>query len=332
MEIFGHLPNGDPVHKINLNHGGLTASVITYGASLQDLRLAGHTPSLILGFPEFEPYLKHPYFGAIVGRVANRIANGKFELNGNQYQLPVNNNGHALHGGPNGLGRRNWKIKDHLASSVTLTIDDTQDTSHYPANCAIECTYRLTPDAGLSLVITATADAVTVCNLAHHSYFNLDGKSDILDHQLQLDADYYLPVDHQLIPTGAIQTVDDSPFDFRDSRPIKQGDQKAYDHNFCLGKTKQPMRKIGELTSLASQIRMAIETTEMGVQMYSGEFISVDFQSHNTGSLGKFSGIALEPQSWPDAPNHSNFPSILLKKGETYRQETCFKFTKANQQ
>ena len=328
IETFGTMPDGDPVYRLALAADGLEAKIITYGASLQDLRLEGHAHSLVLGFPEFPAYLAHPYFGALVGRVANRIAGAGFSLDGRTYATDRNENGRqTLHGGKHGLNSKNWRIVKHDDTSVTLAVTDLEAETGFPGDCEIQATYRLLEGRCLELEITAVCDQATVCNIAHHSYFNLDGSGTIVDHFLQINADHYLPVDANQIPTGEIAPVADTGFDFRALRKIGQTGFHDHDHNYCLRSAANTLRPIATVTGNTSSIVMNIASTEHGLQVYTGKNLRSSVPGTNNECFAPYSGLALEPQGWPDAPNQPAFPPVRLKAGEQYRQLTRFIFS-----
>ncbi len=316
IEAFGTMPDGDPVYRLALVADGLEVKIITYGASLQDLRLAGHAHSLVLGFPQFPAYLAHPYFGALVGRVANRIAGAEFSLDGRTYRTDKNENDRqTLHGGKQGLNSINWKIVKHDDTSVTLAMIDHEAETGFPGDCEIQATYRLLEGKCLELEITAVCDQTTVCNIAHHSYFNLDGSGTILDHSLQINADHYLPVDANQIPTGEIAPVADTGFDFRELRTIGQTGFHDHDHNYCLRQGANALRPIATVTGNTSGIVMEIASTENGLQVYTGKNLRASVPGNNGECFAPYHGLALEPQGWPDAPNQPAFPSIRLEAG-----------------
>ena len=332
-EWFGTTPEGEDVRRVTISGGGLTANLMTWGASLQDLRLDGHGPSLVLGFHEFEPYPVHsPYFGATPGRYANRIAHGRFDLDGETHQLDLNQKGvHHLHGGAQGLGKRVWRIADQGADFVRLEITDPDGHMGYPGTCEIACTYRLAGDGMLSVVHEAESDRPTLCNMAHHSYFNLDGGADILDHELMIDSTHYLPVDGEQIPTGEIAAVAGAPFDFTQARPVRfaGGDgQFAYDHNYCLADGREPKRKVALVRSPKSGVAMAVHTTEPGLQFYCGFKVDVPVDGLDGARYGAHAGLCLESQIWPNSPNQDNFPSAVLRPGERLSQATDYIFSR----
>lgn len=332
---FGTMPSGEMVEEVVLQGGGLTAQVLTYGSVIRDLRLAGHQPPLVLGFHSLEDYFEHsPYFGATPGRCANRIARGRCLVDGKPVELECNEKGIGhLHGGSDGIAVRNWTIADLGTDHVTLEILDPAGRAGYPGNCRITATYRLLAAGVLSVRYEAESDAPTPVNLCQHSYFNLDGSSDILNHDLMLAAQHYLPVDEETIPTGEQRPVADTPFDFRTPRRIGEarleGGPIPYDHNFCLSSERVAKRMVGRLRSAASGVSMDIMTTEPGVQFYAGSKIKASVPGLSGKAYGPFAGLCLETQVWPDAINHSTFPNVVLRPGERLVQETDYIFRKA---
>ena len=333
LEAFGVAPDGQPVHRVRIAGGGLQAAIITWGAVIQDLRIDGHPAPVVLGFDSFDDYAAHsPYFGAVAGRFANRIGGGKFTIDGKACRGDKNFLGkHLLHGGAMGIGKRVWSIGDVGEDFVTLTLRDADGEMGFPGNLDIACTYRLKPDGILSCDLGAVTDRPTPCNLALYSYFNLDdgGASEALDHLLQVDAGDVLPVDEEMIPTGRIASVEGTDFDFRVSRPIRReigGEQLRYDHNWCLGLSKQPCRRVATLRGARSGLAMEVWTTEPGIQFYAGHKVARDVPGLGNRRYGPFAGICLEPQNWPDSPNHPQFPQAVLRPGDTYRQTTEYRF------
>jgi len=328
METFGTLPSGETVHRIRLKGGGLTAHVLTYGAVLQDLRLDQHAAPLVLGFPEFAPYLTHsPYFGATVGRCANRIRDGHVVLDDETFQLDRNFIGkHMLHGGADGLAKQLWQVAEHGPDHATLTTALEDGHMGFPGRLDVQVRFAVTDGGTFDIRMTATTDAPTLCNLAHHSYFNLDGGATISDHLLRVAADRYLPVDQDLIPTGEIRALDGTAFDFRTPAPV--GQAHPVDHNFCLSETRRPMRPVAWLASPSSGIAMECRTTEPGLQIYDGAHIDIDLPGLTGTPMAACAGLALEPQVWPDANHHSQFPQAVLRPGERYDQHTQFCFSR----
>ncbi len=333
MEEFGKTGSGETVYKVTIAGGGLTANVISWGAVIQDLRLDGHEEPLVLGFENFSDYPAHsPYFGAIAGRYANRIAHGRFAIDGTAYQADTNFLGkHLLHGGANGIGKRVWTIAGISENSVMLTLRDPDGAMGFPGNLDISCTYTLANDGSLNVQLGGVTDAPTLCNLAHHSYFNLDdgGAGNILDHEVSIAAGSYLPVDSDLIPTGEIKPVAGTDYDFRQMRRIglvRNSEIVTYDNNFCLEGSRGELRAVARVAGASSGITMVVATTEPGLQFYSGAKVAREVPGLGGRLYEAFAGLAMEPQVWPDAPNHSGFPSAMLRPGETYRQVTEYRF------
>lgn len=329
---FGTMPDGAPVEAVEIAGGGLTARFLTWGAVLQDLRLAGHAPALVLGFPDLPDYLAHSrYFGATAGRCANRIAQGEATIDGETFRFDRNfRGGHTLHGGADGCGKRLWDLADHDASSARLEIVLEDGHMGFPGRLAISARFHLSGDGGLDIEYAARTDKPTLCNIAHHSYFALDDSGTVLDHDLRVEADTYTPVDEDLIPTGEVAPVAGTRFDFRRARPIRRedGSGPVIDQNFCTAGERGPLRPVARLSSRASGVRMDVATTEPGLQVFDGAPLDVPVPGLDGRVMGSFAGIALEPQVWPDAPNHPDFPSAILRPGETYRQHTRFVFRK----
>ncbi|UTW10715.1 aldose epimerase family protein [Marinobacterium rhizophilum] len=331
-ELFGDLKTGVPVHRHWLRHGQLSAAILTYGATLQDLRLEGVAHPLVLGATRLDSYLGDmSYFGANVGRVANRLAGGRVSIAGTEHALHLAaGEKHLLHGGKEGLHHQLWHIVDANDTQVTLQLSLADGHMGFPGKLDIRLRYHIQAPATLVLEIEAVSDALTLCNIAHHSYFNLDGGADILDHRLQVDAGHYLPVNAELIPTGQIAPVGGSRFDFRNARPLRDAaPYPGYDHCFCLSGDVQPLRPVARLYSPKSGIRLRLDTTEPGLQIYDGGHINTSAQhSISQAPYGPHAGLALEAQRWPDAPHHDTFPSIALAPGEVYRQTTAWHFEK----
>jgi aldose 1-epimerase len=332
-EHFGDTPQGEPVQRYRISGGGLSANIISWAAAVQDLRLAGHDAPLVLGFEHFADYPAFsPYFGAIAGRYANRIGGGRFTIDGRHCQTDPNFLGkHTLHGGSKGYGKRVWDVALHGEDFVTLTLHSPDGDMGFPGALDATCTYRLKVPGTLSIELTATTDAPTLCNLAHHSYFNLDdgGSSDILDHRMMINALAYLPVDGELIPTGVVQPVEGTPFDFRQARQIRfdeNGQQIVYDHNFCLAAERGPLKQAVWVQGGRSGVEMEVWSTEPGVQFYAGAKVAREQAGLGGRRYGAHAGFCLEAQIWPDSPNRPYFPQALLLPGETCRQTTEYRF------
>lgn len=331
-EVFGTTQAGEAVRRFAIRGGGLSANILCWGAVVQDLRLDGHDAPLVLGFDRFEPYeADQAYVGAVVGRFANRIRDGRFTLAGRHHQTDRNFLGrHTLHGGSAGYSRRSWTVSLHGRDFVTLALHDPAGTMGFPGALEVTCTYRLKIPGTLSVEISATCDEPTPCSLTQHSYFNLDdgGAGDVLDHRVAILAGAWLPTDADLIPTGTVQPVDGTPLDFRQARPIRpegDGGQFPYDHNFCLASGRGPLRQAAWVQGARSGIEMELWTTEPGVQFYTGQHIRA--AAPGLGGVGyhPFSGFCLEPQVWPDAPNRPYFPQATLSPGEVYHHVTEYR-------
>lgn len=335
-ERFGTTRDGIPVSRFGICAGGMTAGIIDWGATVQDLRLADHDAPLVLGFDTFDHYPEHSaYMGAIVGRYANRIANGRFQVDGTSCQTDRNFLGkHTLHGGSESYGMRSWEVLLHGEDFVTLALRDPDGAMGFPGRLDVTCTYRLKIPGTLSVELSAVADRPTLCNLAHHSYFNLDdgGSGDILDHRMMLPAMAYTPVDEELIPTGVVKPVAGTAFDFRTPRKIRlmeNGEQVLYDHNFCLAPARGPLRRMAWVQGASSGVEMEVWSTEPGVQFYAGAHVGRPVPGLGGRMYRNFAGLALEPQIWPDSPNRPYFPQALLHPGDIYRQVTEYRFSKS---
>ena len=330
IETFGSLPDGREVHRVTLARGDLTARFLTYGAVLQDLRLAGHPTSLTLGLETLADYLSHSrFFGATAGRCANRIGNARFTLDGQRYDIDKNfKERHHLHGGSNSLGKRLWTVADHGPAYLAMTHTLPDGHMGYPGTLQVQVRFTLDTDA-LDIRMTATTDAPTLCNLAHHSYWVLDDSGTILDHNLQIPADRFTAVDNDLIPTD-ITPVAGTRFDFRTNRPIRDGsEQGLIDHNFCFSPAHGGLQDRAILTSPRSGLSLSVRSTEPGLQVYDSAPMDVPVLDIDGRDLKAYAGLALEPQIWPDAINNPDWPSPVLRPGETYDQHTRFEIERA---
>ncbi len=340
--------DGKPIEVFTLtNANGIELKAITYGAIITSLKVpdrAGRVADVVLGFDSPDGYLKTPpppYFGALIGRYGNRIAKGKFTLDGHTYTLATNNGPNHLHGGNIGFDKVMWSAEPRQAAgaaSVVFTRTSPDGEEGYPGALAVRVTYTLTDKNELIVDYHATTDKATPVNLTQHSYFNLagDGSGDILGHELTLNADRYTPVDDTLIPTGELAPVSGTPFDFRkataigarigqDNAQLKNG--KGYDHNWVLNRTGAGLQLAARLKDPASGRTMEIRTTEPGVQFYSGNFLDGSITGKG-GHVYKFrNGLCLETQHFPDSPNHSNFPSTILRPGQNHDSKTVFAFS-----
>jgi aldose 1-epimerase len=321
--------------------GGLVAKVITYGATLNELDApdrAGKLDDVVLGFDTIDGYLsKEPYFGAIVGRVGNRIAKGRFTLDGRTYQLALNDGPNHLHGGLKGFDKVVWnaQVVPGDTPSVRLSYLSKDGEEGYPGNCAVTVTYSVTGANELRIDYSVTADKDTPVNVTNHSYFNLGGpeNGDILGYELTLDADRFTPVDSTLIPTGELEPVDGTPMDFRKPTVIGAhlrevgGNPVGYDHNFVVDGGGGRLAPVATVYDPRSGREMEVSSTEPGVQFYTGNFLDGTIVGKKGVAYRQYWALCLETQHFPDSVNHPNFPSYVLKAGETYRSTTVFRFT-----
>ncbi len=343
---FGKTADGTPVDLYVLtNKNGVEAAVATYGGVVVTLRVpdrSGKLGDVVLGFDNLDGYLKqNPFFGSIVGRYGNRIARGRFALNGVTYTLARNNGENHLHGGIRGFDKMVWKAKESSAggaSGVELTYTSKDGEEGYPGNLSVRVLYTLTENNELKIDYWATTDKDTVVNLTNHSYFNLAGPGEgaILDHRLRLNADRFTPVDAGLIPTGELRGVKGTPFDFQTpmaigaridhhDEQVKFG--RGYDHNFVLNGGGGKLALAAEVTEPKTGRVMEVWTTEPGVQFYTGNFLDGSIRGKGGKAYGRRHGFCLETQHFPDSPNQPSFPSTVLKPGAQYRTTTVFKFS-----
>lgn len=323
IRALGLAPDGSAVHAITLRAGGLTAQIMTWGATLQDLRIdAGNRP-IILGSPLLEPYFTDlRYFGAIVGPVANRISGAAIEFDGRRHRLDANEAGKTtLHGGTHGLGQRVWRIVSVDARQCVLAITQPDGLDGFPGEVVVEATYRLEDDAALMLQIKGFGVTASQFNPAFHGYWALDGAPDLRNHRLTIAAETYLPVDADLIPVSGPAPVT-GKFDYRSPQVPDMG----LDHTYCLASKRGPLRPVATLS--AGDVTMTLETTEPGLQVYpAGGSSSGKWPGHGGAAFGAYAGIALEPQLWPNAPNRPDFPSARIEQGQTITQTSRFRIT-----
>lgn len=327
IENLGKTAKGQTVQAIHLLGGELRATILTYGATLQDVRLAGTPWPLTLGATSVAAYEgPFAYFGAIVGPVANRIAGAAAEIDGRKHQFAANEAGKTtLHGGPSGTHAQVWTIEAVSASAVTLGLHLPDGLGGFPGNRQLRADFQITAPATLSLTMSATTDAPTLVNLANHSYWNLDGGADTSGHRLTVAADTYLPVDSDLIPL-APRAVGGTDFDFRAGRRLDPA--RPLDHNFCLSAASRTLTEVAMLSG-SQGVCLRLETTAPGLQVYDGRGLQTRPFPGLTGQpYGPNAGVALEAQHWPDAPGRPDFPSIALSAGENYREITAFSFTR----
>lgn len=317
-------PDGSTIRQITLQGGGLRAQILTWGATLQGLWLDGIAHSLVLGCPDPVAYRQDLlYFGAIVGPVANRIAGARFDLDGRTFRLDANENGaRTLHGGSQGFSQRNWRLAEAGADHCTLELDHPDGLCGFPGPLQVSAAYRLDKDA-LLVRITGHASAPALFAPAFHAYWNLDSRNDLSAHLLAVAADTYLPVDRSMIPVGGPASVAGTAFDYRSPAPPSRG----LDHAFCLTTKRGALREAARLT--AGGVRLILETTEPGLQVYASGFSSSGpWPGHGGKPFGRFAGIALEPQVWPNAANRPDFPSARIRPGEPVTQVSRFVLTR----
>ena len=341
---FGALSDGTPVDLFTLrNKNGIEARVITYGGIIVSLETPdrdGKLADIVLGFDSLAGYVHDsPYFGAIVGRYANRIAKGRFTLDGRTYQLPINNPPNSLHGGDRGFDKAVWDATpfEH-GDGVGLALSHVSPDGDqgYPGTVHAQVTYTLTDNDELSIVYHATADKPTPINLSQHTYFNLTGgaQRDVLDHVLTLNADRYTPVDSTLIPTGELRSVGGTPFDFRvptaiGARIAANDEQlrraRGYDHNFVLNQAASGLTHAAHVVEPTTGRTLDVYTSQPGVQFYTGNFLDGVHGKHGRAYAFRF-GFCLETQHFPDSPNEPSFPSTILRPGAEFSSRTVFAF------
>jgi aldose 1-epimerase len=341
LSRFGVLGDETAIDVCTLkNATGSTAKVITYGATLTQLWMpdrSGKLGDVVLGFENIRGYAgKQPWFGATVGRVANRIARGKFTLDGNEYVLETNDTPHSLHGGWKGLSHVVWKaeaVHERNGEAVRFTYNSPDGEGGYPGNLLVTVLYRLTNQNELQLEYTAKTDRATPVSLSNHSYFNLGRGEDILGHLMEITGDRYTPVDETSIPTGEIRAVKGTPLDF--TKPVAvgarinemKGDPRGYDHNFVLIAEAGRLKRAARVAEPESGRRMEVWTSEPGVQFYSGNFLDGTLTGKRGVVYGKYAGFCLETQHFPDAVNQPAFASVILRPPAIYSTQTIYKFS-----
>lgn len=324
MQAVAAAPDGTDIYHLPLRCDGLAADILSFGAVVQDLRLDGVAGSLVLGYPDPADYLRNPnYFGATVGRYANRICQGRAVIHGTPVHLDQNTEqGHLLHGGHQGTSHLNWQVvaqsQSQSQASATLAITLPDGHMGFPGELRARVTYRILPAQQLEIEITATTDRPTLCSFAHHGYFNFGPHGSIADHRLTVQADHYLPTDQSGIPLGHRAAVDGSLFDLRAPRVL---DDVVLDHTYCLPQPDPGVKPVARLAG--NGLVMELSTDAPGLQVYTGDGIA---PLHDPPEVGPRAGIALEPQIWPDAPNHKGFPNPVLLPTQTYRQRTRLRF------
>ncbi len=325
------------------NHSGSEMTVTNYGAKIVSIFVPdrnGKMVDVVLGHPTLDEYLssEEPYFGGVCGRTGNRIAGGRFTLEGKEYQLAVNNGPNSLHGGIKGFNAVVWDVKRVTENSIELFYLSVDGEEGYPGNLSVTITYTLTDDNALEINYEATTDKTTILNLTNHSYFNLSGEGDpyIGDHLLMLNADTYLPTDETAIPYGPAESVKGTPMDFTEARTIGERIDddfqqlhfgKGYDHTFVLNKEEDEYGYVGYCLSPKTGIKMEMYTTEPGVQLYTGNWMTGNFTAKNGNRYPGRSAVCFETQHFPDSINQPGYPSIVLRTDEVFKSRTTYKFT-----
>lgn len=322
MEPFGRTASGEEVHLLGLSGGGLSAEVMTLGATIRSLRLDGWPHPLTLGFATLDDYVRvRGYVGVVAGRYANRIAAGRFPVDGRIVELDRNEGANTLHGGTDGFAFRVWNVIEASAAHLRLALTSPAGDQGFPGHLEASVTYRLRAPGTLEMTFEATTDAATVVNLTQHSYFTLDGAPTIDGHALEVWAPSYVPVDGASLPLGGTADVAGTPFDLTAPRTLAdaQGPLRL-DHNYCLADVRRP-EPVEAARLTVPGLAMTLATTEPGLQVYTGDKLQ-------RGPLPR-AGLCLEPQIWPDAPNRPDFPSPLLRPGEVYSHRTVLTFQRS---
>jgi aldose 1-epimerase len=342
-ELFRSVHRGKPVELYTLkNKNGLAVQVTNFGAKIVSLYVndkMGKFVDIVLGYDSIEGYITgNPYFGAICGRYANRIAKGRFTINGTEYRLPLNNGSSSLHGGPDGFNNQVFDAKPLNSQSVAMTYQSCDGEMGYPGNLSLKITYSLNDQNELNISYNATTDKPTHINICSHSFFNLagEGNGKILDHELTINASRFTPVTDQMIPTGELNPVTNTPMDFM--KPFKIGERiadnfeqleigKGYDHNWVLSKDSGVLSLAAICYEPISGRVMKVYTTQPGLQLYTGNWLDGSDIGKDGKTYGMRSALCLETQHFPDSPNQPLFPSTLLKPGEVYKESCIYKFT-----
>ncbi len=331
---FGSVDGNDVLEATLTGPGGMEMRVLTWGAVVRDLVVpSAHGPQrVVLGLNSIEDYIAHsPYFGAIVGRYANRIDHARFTLDGETFKLDANEGRNQLHGGSRGFGTRLWTIIDRQPSRLTLALVSGDGDMGYPGRLIATCTYSLEAPSTVRIVLEATCDRPTPVNLTTHGYFNLDGSPDISSHHLMIRADYITPTAPDLIPTGEIRRVENTDYDFTTLRPIGAAQlmqhRTTYDINYVLKEGDDELTHAATLASRRSGLSMELWTTEPGVQFYDGHLLNVPVPGLGGAHYGPHAGLCLEPQRFPDGPNKAHFPACILGPGTVSRQVSELRFS-----
>jgi aldose 1-epimerase len=344
---FEKIVNGKPVELFSLkNKSGAEVTVINYGAKIVSISVpdkTGRFVDVVLGKSNIDDYLndQEPYFGAVCGRTANRVANGRFSLDGVAYKLACNNGPNSLHGGPGGFHAVVWEAQQLDEQTLELTYLSKDGEEGFPGNLTATVVYRLTDNNEVEIHYKATTDKATILNLTNHSYFNLSGEGDpsALDHELQINADTFLPTNDVAIPLGRPEKVEDTPFDFKTLHAIGERIEEedtqlifgnGYDHNYIINKVDKELAYTAKAISPKTGIVMETYTTEPGVQLYTGNYLDGSFIGKNGHTYPKRSAFCLETQHYPDSINHSDYPSVVLRPGEVFESKTIYRFSTKN--
>jgi aldose 1-epimerase len=321
---FGRTDDGRNVRMVTIGNGTLRCTVLDLGCSLRSLEFEGR--DVLLGYDDADSYLHNGgHFGGVIGRYANRIKDGRCPIGDEVFQLSRNRDGNHMHGGNDAFDKRVWHISKHDDSSVIFGLEDRDGSEGYPGNLHITCEYRI---EGNSLIAryTATSDRDTVCNIINHAYFNLGDSKDVTDHTVRLEADEYTPLGEGSIPTGAIESVEGTGMDLRKGKQLKG--MSGYDCNWVVRGYDGSVRPAGSAWCDSTGIRLDVLTNMPGIQFYTGNGIKEGTKGKNGSVYGRWSGLCLETQHFPDAPNHPNFPSAVLHEGETYEHITEYRFSR----
>ncbi|QSH42071.1 galactose mutarotase [Lentisphaerota bacterium ZTH] len=353
MEIlqknFGCLEDNRTVSLYTLqNNNGVSVDISDFGATIVTMNVPDKNnefSNVVLGYDQPEDYFSNPfYFGSTVGRFCSRIANGRFTLNGKEYRLPLNDTGNHLHGGPGGLSHKLWDAEvDHDSEipRLKLSCSSPDGENGYPGNLLVSVTYSLNNNNAISIEFEASSDKDTVINLTNHSYFNLAGagSGSIMDHQLMINANFYLPITEDSIPKGEIHSVENTPFDFREMTRIASlldfdhpqiSRHYGYNHSFALNGHRNSVVLAAKVFEETSGRILEVFTSEPGLQFYTANYLDKRINGRNGSSYEPRHGLCLETQHYPDSPNHQSFPSTILEAGKTYRSNTIFKWSAEN--
>jgi len=332
VRVFGEFEGAPVIEATIASKAGAVAKILSLGAVLRDLVVttAAAAQRVTLGLNSVADYVAHsPSFGAVPGRFANRIANGRFRLDGVDYALERNaGEKHTLHGGPRGFGKRVWKLGDHSDSSVKLTLLSPDGDGGFPGQMTATCIYAMLEPATLRVELSAVCDKLTIVNLTQHGYFNLDGSPDILDHELTLNCEFFTPTDADLIPTGEIRAVAGTPYDFTKPRPVRNAAGATYDTNFIVAPRpgEDGLAHVATLRSPRNKLSMALHSSEPGVQFYDAAKLNCPVPGLDGARYGPHAGLCLEPQVYPDSPNRRHFTDCVLRPDQEYRHISEFRF------